>query len=213
MRELPTLSHKQKNVLVFIKQYMDQHQAAPAVKEISQHFRHTSLSVSSHYLNQLECKGFIQRNRRYARSIALTDRGLKCLEHIIMPSPSTLPFLGTVQAGPDGILNFNDTTESIEVQSSICQENRYVLNVQGDSMIQAHIQEGDYVVVEKVDTLPLNQIVIVLLNDDAYIKRLIRENDGTLILRSENPRYQDIVVRPEDRFSIKGKVVHLFRTL
>ncbi|PIE33023.1 repressor LexA [candidate division KSB3 bacterium] len=222
MQELPTLPQKQRAILVFIKTYMDTNQAAPTIEDIRQHFHHKSLSNASHYLHHLEAKGFIVRNKHFARSIGLTDRALKFLRNIMPQGDTmslgnimarTLPILGIVQAGPEGILNYYDTAETLEVPPSVYRENRYALNVQGDSMIDAHIQEGDHVVVEKVQNLPINQIVIVLLNDNAYIKRLIRDTDGTLILRSENPKYQDIIVDSNDRFSVEGKVVHLFREM
>ena len=79
-------------------------------------------------------------------------------------------------------------------------------------MNDAFIDEGDYVVVEKKGhDLPVNQIVIALLNGDAYIKRLKKRSDGEIILRSENPDYDDIFVKKTDDFKIEGKVIQVIR--
>ena len=124
---------------------------------------------------------------------------------------NSLPLLGTVKAGPEGIQNFDDVKEYIEVPGTTKQEGRYVLKVQGDSMIDAFINEDDYVVVEKVRDLPINQIAIALLNGNAYIKKLIRRSDGQVILRSENHDYDDIYVQENDDLKIEGRVVQVIR--
>ena len=79
-------------------------------------------------------------------------------------------------------------------------------------MIDAFINEDDYVVIEKVQDEPSNnQIVVALLNDNAYIKRFIKRSTGQVILRSENPDYDDIFVQETDDFRVEGKVVQVIR--
>ena len=210
MMERPTLYTKEKQTLEFIKEYMYEHQVAPSLEEIRTHFGKKSLATVHKSLGQLESKGYIERNKHHGRSIALTELAL---EYFGLKPFNSLPLLGIVKAGPGGIQNFDDVKEYVEVAGSTRKEGRYVLRVQGDSMIDAFIDEDDYVIVEKAEqTLPpVNQIVIALLNGNAYVKRLIRRSDGQIILRSENPDYDDIFVKETDEFSVEGKVIQVIR--
>ena len=209
MMEFPTLYKKEKSTLEFIKEFMSDNKIAPSLEEIRMHFGKKSLATVHKSLGQLETKGYIERNKHHGRSIALTERAL---EHFGLKPMNSLPLLGIVKAGPGGVLNYDDVKEYIEVPVSTNQDGRYVLKVEGDSMIDAFINEDDYVVVEKVgENLPVNQIVIALLNGNAYVKRLIRRSDGQVILRSENPDYDDIFVQDTDDLRIEGKVIQVIR--
>ena len=208
MMERPTLYKKERSTLEFIKEYMFEHQTAPSLEEIRKYFGKKSLATVHKSLGQLEAKGYIERNKHHGRSITLTELAL---EFFGVKPLNSLPLYGTVKAGPAGVQNFDDVREYVEVPGNVKQEGRYVLKVEGDSMIDAFINEGDYVVVEKVRDFPSNQIAIALLNDNAYIKRLIRRSDGQIILRSENPDYDDIYVQDSDTLSIEGKVIQVIR--
>ncbi|GAK60786.1 LexA repressor [Candidatus Vecturithrix granuli] len=209
MIEFPTLYKKEKSTLEFIKEFMDDHKTAPSLEEIKTHFGKKSLATVHKSLGQLENKGYIERNKNYGRSIALTELAL---EFFGVKPMNSLPLLGIVKAGPGGMLNFDDVRDYVEVPGSTLKEGRYVLKVEGDSMIDAFINEDDYLVVEKVgETPPANQIIVALLNGNAYVKRLIRLADGRILLRSENPNYEDIFVKDTDQFSIEGRVVQVIR--
>lgn len=208
--ERPTLYKKERQTLEFIKKYMFEHQSAPSLENIRSYFGKKSLATVHKSLGQLENKGYIERNKHHGRSIRLTELAL---EYFGLKPLNSLPLGGIVTAGR-GIMNFADDVETkyIEVPGSSIKENRYVLQVEGDSMIDAFINDGDYVVVEKVGSdLPVKQIVIAMLNDNAYVKRLIRRSDGQIILRSENPDYDDIFVQDADNFNIEGKVIQVIR--
>lgn len=208
MMEYPTLYKKEKLTLEFIKDYMSENRTAPSLEEIRAHFGKKSLATVHKSLGQLETKGYIERNKHRGRSITLTDLALEYFE---LKPVNSLPLLGTVKAGPEGVQNFDDVKEYVEVSGAVKKEGRYVLKVQGDSMIDAFINEDDYVVVEKVQDLPLNQIAIALLNGNAYIKKLIRRSDGQIILRSENHDYDDIYVQKDDELQIEGRVIQVIR--
>ena len=207
--ERPTLYKKERATLEFIKEYMFDKQTAPSLEEIRQHFGKKSLATVHKSLGQLETKGYIERNKHHGRSITLTELAL---EYFGVKPVNSLPLLGIVKAG-SGIVNFDDVLEKeyIEVPDSTKKAGRYVMKVEGDSMIDAFINEGDYVVVEKPQDFPSKQIAIALLNGNAYIKRLIKRSDGQIILRSENPDYDDIYVQETDDFSIEGKVLQVIR--
>jgi repressor LexA len=206
--ERPTLYKKERSTLEFIKDFMFEHQTAPSLEEIRKHFEKKSLATVHKSLGQLEEKGYIERNKHHGRSIALTEMALELFG---LKPINSLPLLGTVKAGVGGVQNFDDVKEYVEVPGNMRKDGRYVLKVEGDSMIDAFINEGDYVVAEKVQEFPSNQIAIALLNGSAYIKRLIKRSDGQVILRSENPDYDDIHVQPNDDLRVEGKVVQVIR--
>jgi len=206
--ERQTLYKKEKATLQYIKEYMYEHQVAPSLEEIKTFFGKKSLATVHKSLGQLETKGYIERNKHHNRSISLTELAL---EFFGMKPMNSLPLFGTVKAGPGGVQNFDDVKEYIEVPNSTRVEGRYVLQVKGDSMIDAFISEDDYVVVEKTPDWPVNQIVVAQLNGSAYIKRLIKRSNGQVILRSENPDYDDILVGEADEFQVEGKVVQVIR--
>ena len=206
--ERQTLYKKEKATLQYIKEYMYEHQVAPSLEEIKTFFGKKSLATVQKSLGQSETKGYIERNKHHNRSISLTELAL---EFFGMKPMNSLPLFGTVKAGPGGVQNFDDVKEYIEVPGSTRVEGRYVLQVKGDSMIDAFISEDDYVVVEKTPDWPVNQIVVAQLNGSAYIKRLIKRSNGQVILRSENPDYDDILVGETDEFQVEGKVVQVIR--
>lgn len=208
--ERPTLYKKERATLEFIKEYMFDKQTAPSLEEIRQHFGKKSLATVHKSLGQLESKGYIERNKHHGRSIMLTELAL---EYFGVKPVNSLPLMGIVKAGSGGIQNFDDVLEKeyVEVPDSIKKQGRYVMRVEGDSMIDAFINEGDYVVVEKPQDFPSRHIAVALLNGNAYIKRLIKRSDGQVILRSENPDYDDIYVQDADDFSIEGKVIQVIR--
>ncbi len=206
--ERPTLYKKERLTLEFIKDFMYTRHTAPSLEEIRSHFDKKSLATVHKSLGQLETKGYIERNKHHGRSITLTERAL---EYFGLKPMNSLPLLGTVKAGPGGIHNFDDVKEYVEVPGSTTKKDRFALKVEGDSMIDAFINEGDYVIVEKVKDIPVNQIVVALLNEQAYIKRLIRRSDGRVILRSENPDYDDMFVKEDDVLNVEGKVIQVIR--
>ena len=208
MMERPTLYKREKSTLECIKEYMFERRSAPSLEDIRKHLGKKSLATVHKSLGQLETKGYIERNKHHGRSITLTELAY---EYFGLKPQNSLPLLGTVKAGPEGIQNFDDVKEYIEVPGATKKEGRYVLKVQGDSMIDAFINEDDYVVVEKVQDLPVNQIAIALLNGNALIKRLIRRSDGQIILRSENPDYNYIYVQKTDDLKVTGRVVQVIR--
>jgi len=206
--EFPTLYKKEKQTLEFIKDYMFDRHSAPSLEEIRAYLNKKSLATVHKSLGQLENKGYIERNKNHGRSIALTELAL---EYFGLKPVNSLPLMGYVKAGQGGVENFDDPEEYIEVAGSTKKDGRYVLKVQGDSMIDAFINEDDYVVIEETHEMPVNQIIVALLNGAAYIKRFIRRTGGQILLRSENPDYDDIIVQKTDNFQIEGKVVQVIR--
>jgi repressor LexA len=206
--ERPTLYKKEKLTLKFIKEYMFEHQTAPSLEEIKTHLGKKSLATIHKSLGQLEEKGYLKRDKSHGRSITLTELAY---EYFGLKPLNSLPLMGLVKAGSEGVINFDNPEAYVEVTEAVKKNDRYVLKVQGTSMIDAFINEDDYVIVEKVPDLPVRQIAIVLLNGNALIKEVLRRSDGQVILRSANPDYDDIYVKETDDFKVEGKIVQVIR--
>ena len=108
-------------MLEFIKEYMFLHQTAPSLEEIRKHFGKKSLATVHKSLGQLETKGYIERNKHHGRSITLTERAL---EYFNLKPVNSLPLLGIVKAGPDGIQNFDEVKEYVEVPISLSKNKK-----------------------------------------------------------------------------------------
>ena len=195
------LTRRQKEVLGFVKDFLDHYEYSPTLQEIAQHFGLASLNGVYKHLKALEGRGFIRRLSSQARSIQVLDsQGSGC---------PTLPLLGYVAAGRP--LEAVMELETISVPESFLTRGRnYVLRVRGESMIDEQILDGDYVVVEERNHSENGEMVIALIDgDSATLKRFYREGD-TIRLQPANPHLQPLYVN-EDRVKIQGVVVGIMR--
>lgn len=195
------LTRRQKEILGFLKDFLDGHGYSPTLQEIAKHFHLSSLNGVYKHLVALERRGFIRRLSNQARSIRLTDP--QNAGHV------TLPLLGYVAAGKP--IEAVATPEEISVPEAFRTRRRnYVLRVQGDSMIDEHIQDGDYVIVEEREDAHNGEMVIALLDgENATLKRFYREGDR-IRLQPANPCLQPIYVSG-NQLKIQGVVVGVMR--
>ncbi len=196
------LTDKQRKVLQFIEEYMQQHGYPPSIRDIARRFRITPRGAQMH-LRALEKKGYIRRGNGKARALSLPKR----TEGIL------LPVLGEIAAG-EAIEMIPEMDEEIEVPKSMVASGfeHFVLRVKGESMIGDHILDGDYVVIRKQDAADLGSIVAVSIDgEQATLKRLFYQ-DGKVVLKPSNPNLQPIIVEPE-RVKILGKLVGVIRIL
>jgi len=198
------VTKRQREILDFLRQYIDDHQYAPSFEEIAEFFHFSSLATVHEHLTNLERKGLIQRSHNESRSIEL------------VPEPgqtgaTELPLLGQVAAGlpieavttPDTIAVPNDLIPS--------RGSSYVLQVQGESMIDEHILDGDYVVVNNRNEAHNGETVIALIEGtSATVKRYYRERDGWIRLQPANDQMVPIRAH-EDDVLIQGIVVGVIR--
>jgi len=195
------VTRRQSEVLQFISEFLNEHGYSPTLEEIAHHFGMTSLNGVYKHLKGLEERGFIRRLNKHARSIQVIERETR--------ARNTLPLLGRVAAGrPIEAVPF---PEEIDVPAHfLTTPSNYVLKVQGDSMIEEHIEDGDYVVLEHRDRAENGEIVMALIyGETATLKKYYRE--GTQIrLQPANPSLSAIVI-PEERVRIQGVVVGLMR--
>ncbi len=197
------LTKRQKEIFDFIGKYAAKTGYPPTVREIGKAVGlHSSSTVHAHLAN-LEKIGLLRRDPSKPRAIELLIDKAK---RTIMPSGG-LPLVGQVAAG-EPILAEENIEEYIEIPDVIGGEDGdYILQVRGESMVEAGIFEGDYVVVRPADEAEDGAIVVALIGDEATVKRLYREADHVR-LQPENETMEPI--RTTDA-TILGRVVGVFR--
>jgi repressor LexA len=198
------LTKRQKEIFDFIKRYAAKTGYPPTVREIGRAVGlHSSSTVHAH-LSNLEKIGLLRRDPSKPRAIeVLFDRA----KRTIAPEGEGLPLVGQVAAG-EPILAEENVEEYIEIPDVIGGEDGdYILQVRGESMKDAGIFAGDYVVVRAVEEAEDGAIVVALIEDEATVKRLYRENDHVR-LQPENEAMEPI--RTTDA-KVLGRVVGVFR--
>ena len=206
----PPLTARQREVLDFVRSFMIRVGYPPTVREIGSHFGFVPRSVFDH-LKALERKGYLRRDPAKSRSLQLLDASLA-------PSARTssyreLPILGRVAAGQPLLSDQNLEGTSVVPQDWVNDDEAFLLKVQGESMIGAHICPGDQALVRRQSTAENGDIVVALLNDEATIKRILFKPNG-IVLQPENPAMPPIEVKKgEKSFQILGKVVGILRRL
>jgi len=198
------VTRRQREILDFIAGHLDAKGYAPSFEEIARQFGFHSLATVHEHLTNLERKGYIRRAHNESRAI-----------EIIPPKGQTgateLPLLGLVAAGqPIEAISGNDT---IAVPDELVPRRgrSYVLKVRGDSMIDEHIKDGDFVVVQERNQADSGQTVVALVHgDSATVKRFYREPGGWIRLQPSNPTMQPLRVNERDVI-VQGVVVGVIR--
>ena len=197
------ITAKQQEILEYIKETILKKGYPPAVREICEavHLKSTS-SVHSH-LETLEEKGYIRRNPTKPRTIEIIDDCFNLTRREVV----NVPLVGTVAAGVPLLAEENiENYYPIPVEL-LPNAETFMLNVKGNSMINAGIFDGDQLIVERCSTAYDGEIVVALVDDSATVKRFYKE-DGYYRLQPENDEMDPIIV---DHLEILGKVIGLFR--
>lgn len=198
------LTKRQREVLSYLESHIRAHGFAPSMEEIADHFSLQSLSTVHEHLTNLEQKGAIRRNYNESRGIEiLPPRGIS--------GATEIPLLGVVAAGMpiEAVLH----QESLAVPDTMLPSRgpNYALRVRGDSMIDEHVLDGDYVVVHGRQTADNGEMVIALVNgSEATVKKFYREPGGWVRLQPANPTMAPLRF-PEDDILIQGVVVGVIR--
>ena len=199
------ITPKQQEILDFIKSEILSKGYPPAVRDICEavHLKSTS-SVHSH-LETLEKNGYIRRDPTKPRAIEIMDDSFNLSRREVV----NVPMVGTVAAGQP-ILAEENVEEYIPIPEAMLGDGtHFILLVKGESMIQAGIMDGDYVVVRKQPEANNGDIVVAMIEDSATVKRFYKEN-GHFRLQPENPTMEPIYTK---ELTILGKVVSLYRIL
>jgi repressor LexA len=209
MRELTA---RQRDVLNFIRAFTVRHGVPPTVREIGEKFRVTPRAAFDH-LRALERKGMLQRRAGPGR----TARALTLSEAAGGRAVQSVPILGRIAAGQPILAEENREGELPIAAGALPgpAADLFALRVRGESMINAHICDGDLVLVRRQDSAQTNDIVVALVESDtgeeATVKRFQRDGER-VVLKPEHPTMGPIVVDPREcQVRILGKVVGLLR--
>ena len=197
------ISKKQSEILEFLKSEILTRGYPPSVREICEavHLKSTS-SVHSH-LETLEKNGYIRRDPTKPRAIEIIDDSFQMIRREI----SSVPVVGKVAAGLP-ITAVENIDSYLPVPADfIPSGDTYILKVQGDSMIQIGIMDGDFILVQQVSTAKNGDVVVAMVNDEATVKTFYKE-DGHIRLQPENDSMDPIIV---DDAAIIGKVFGCYR--
>src|SRR4051794_21139381 len=198
-----SLTKRQREIFDFIKRYSSEHGYPPTVRDIGKAIGLTSSSTVHAHLSNLEKLGLVRRDPTKPRALELLGEAAKK----VVPGPSGLPLVGRVAAGSP-ILAEENIEEYVEVpQIAGGEEGEYILRVRGDSMIDAGILDGDYVIVHRQGTADNGEIVVALVGEEATVKRYFRESDH-IRLQPENPSMEPIRTREA---AVLGRVVGVCR--
>jgi repressor LexA len=205
------LTARQREVLAFIRSFSERHGAPPTVREIGERFGFTARAAFDH-LRALERKGMLHRrvtDKRASRTLVLADRTAPRAP----AAAREIPVLGRIAAGVP-LLAEENREEGIPVRPEWFARNGedlFALRVRGESMIDAHIMDGDLVLVRRQESAQSGDVVAALLDNEATVKRFARDGDA-VVLHPEHPTMKPIVVRPgQGDFRILGKVIGLIR--
>ena len=208
------LTRRQKEILDFIREHVDTQGYAPTIEEIGKKFGLSSPATVHKHLSNLEAKGLIHRDTNRSRSIELTgqDAPGQPLQQTAgsQPLAVAVPLLGKIAAGHP--IEALEAPEEIELPENMVGRGRtFVLEVEGDSMIDEQIRSGDYVIVDQADTARDGQIVVALIGGgEATLKRFYRQADGSVRLQPANVNMQPIIVR-QGEFRVQGVVTGVLR--
>jgi len=227
------LTRRQKQVLDFLVGFINRKGYSPSYEEIAGSMSLSSLATVHKHIQTLERKGFIRRGHNQSRSVEVValpgsvpfsktavrpfgrrTRGVAPIPDAVTPSVRLgaleFPLLGRIAAGQPVEAIPNPETFSLG-DFAARRTGVYVLRVKGDSMIDDHICDGDYILVEGTQTAEDGEIVVALTHGtDATLKRLFREPNGKVRLQPANPQMEAIVL-PAREVKIQGRVIGVLR--
>jgi len=212
------ISKKQRRILTFIGEYLDENGYPPSMREICSALNISSTSVVSYNLDRLEEAGYIMRDREVSRGLRLAEPGRESL----MPDEVLrLPLLGRIVAGEPVPVPSSDFAlmgdETIEVSRDLLgeMEGLYALEVEGNSMVDALVNDGDIVIMRHQRRVENGEMAAVWLQGESEVtlKHFYQEQGGRVRLQPANPTMEPIYVDDPSRVEVQGKVVMVIRKL
>jgi len=196
------LTEKQKQTLKFIENYFELNETSPTEREIAEGIGITSRGVVHRYIKALCDAGFIRIEPKRWRNIQIVNQTAK-------NNQLTIPILGRIAAGSP--IEAIQDPQDINLSESIIGENRYLLEVKGDSMIGDNICDGDYIICERCSISSTGSIVVVLIDkEEATLKRYKRLDDNTIALIPSNPEMSPMIYEAS-RITIQARYLGLLR--
>jgi len=203
------LTRRQKEVMDFLSGFIEKNGYSPSYEEIAGGLDLASLATVHKHVQALEAKQYLRRSYNHSRSLEIGDRYFREEKARRRDGEPVVPLLGRIAAGAP-VEAINDP-EPLHFSDFAGQEGTYALQVRGESMIDDHICNGDYVLVEKTDSVKNGEIVVALVNGtDATLKRYYKEPDGRVRLQPANSTMEPIYVDPES-LQIQGRLLAVMR--
>jgi repressor LexA len=200
---MATLTKRQKQMVDYLQDYIEQNGYAPTLAEIGEYFGLSSLATVHKHLHNLESKGFIRRMHNHSRALEIEGENGK------PPGARRLTLVGQVAAGVP--IEAVEGRDSISVpEEFVRRDNTFCLRVKGESMVDEGIRDGDYIIVEGRDGANPGETVVALIGDEATVKKYYPAENGTVRLQPANPTMEPIYVSA-DEVRIRGVVVGLMR--
>ncbi len=227
-RKRKGLGERHKKILEVLQQYQENQKYPPSIREIGAEANISSTSVVNYYLNQLEELGYIERDRRVSRGLRLIKTLAGPLEEAVQTVQGAVsellhvPLLGRIVASqpipvPASDFNYFDPESAVDVARNLLPtrektDNLFALEVEGDSMIDAMINDGDIVIMKPAQEARDGELVAVWLldKDETTLKYFYRDN-GKVRLQPANPQMDPIIIEDPSTVQIKGKVVLVIR--
>jgi repressor LexA len=200
-----TLTDRQKEIYEFIRDKIEQRGYPPTVREIGEAFKIQSPNGVMCHLNALVKKGLIIRTAQSARAIQLVDHRSPAE---VAAAAAELPLLGAVAAG--GPIQATATEERFNFQDMFGGPDHFVLQVRGQSMIEDHIDDGDYVVIRQQQTAENGERVVAMIDNEVTLKRFYQKGEK-ITLHPCNGSMAPIVVDPDSETRILGVLVGVMR--
>jgi repressor LexA len=225
VRKSKGLSERHVRVLGFLVEYQRENGRPPSIREIGDAAKISSTSVVNYYLEQLEKMGYIERDGRVSRGLRLTEKVNEVVQ--VITDLMRIPVLGRIVASepspvPGSDFNYYDAETTVEIATSLLPEPDkdkplFALEVDGDSMIDAMVNHGDYVIMKPVSNnseVRNGDMVAVWLpnQDETTLKYFYKEKEGYR-LQPANPTMGPIMINKEEPLEIKGKVVMVIRKI
>ena len=218
VRKSKGIGERHQKILDFIASYQREHKHPPSIREIGEHCDISSTSVVNYYLDQLEKSGHLERDRKISRGMRLTG-------NTPLGDMLRVPVLGVIQAGEPipvpSNADFGSFTpeDSVEIATSLMPgkekgKELFALKAQGDSMIDAMVNDGDIVILKPSQDARNGDMVAVWLSDrnETTLKYFYKEKDG-FRLQPANPTMKPIMIKKNEQVEIKGKVVMVIRKM
>lgn len=203
------LTRRQKEVMDFLAGFIEKHGYSPSYEEIATGLGLASLATVHKHVQGLEAKQYLRRNYNHSRSLEIGERYFREEKARRPQGEAGVPLMGRIAAGApvEAIPN----PETLQLSDFVGRANTFALEVRGESMIEDHICNGDFVMVEKADSIKNGDIVVALVNGtEATLKRYYAEPDGRVRLQPANAKMAPILVDPAN-LQIQGRVLAVMR--
>ena len=214
-RKKPELNKREKSILKFIEKQIMTDGYPPSVREIGKAVGLSSTATVHNYLSKLEEKGYIKKKDKQGRTLRLLKGGsgekkpMSSKDFYIQKELVEVPIIGKITAG-EPILAVENVTDTFPIPIDfVGNSESFMLTVSGESMIEAGILDGDYILVKKQSNANNGEIVVALIDEEATVKTFYKEKDH-IRLQPENHTMDPIIV-PDCK--ILGKVAGVFRKM